>query len=960
MTPERWRQITAIFGAALTRDPDDRDAFLSDAYGTDHVLRGEVESLLAAHRDAGEFGATPVAMSAPPLTRGTPLGPYRIECLIGAGGMGEVYRAHDARLGRAVAVKILPLVFAADPDRLQRFEQEARAAGGLNHPNVVAVYDVGEEDGMSYVVSELLEGESLRARLARGPISASKVNDWGGQIARGLAAAHARDLVHRDVKPENLFVTRDGQVKILDFGLAKVRAPAAARSRAFDTGPGVVFGTVAYMAPEHVRGQAIDHRADLFALGAVLHEMLTGVPVFARATPADTATAILSEEPGEIASNRPVVSALERIARRCLEKRPEDRFQSATDLAFALDAVSTFSGSDRGARGAPFARFIAPGWPRVALVALAIAAAATGGLGVGMRLRVTASPEPVPVRFAIAPPAGFTLYDVPALSPDGRRLALVTREPTGRRRLWLRSLDSEAAQPVAETEGVSYPFWSPDGQSIGFFANGQLKRVAAAGGPAITICDATDGRGGTWNHAGLILFSPGVSSPIQQVPASGGTPQPASRLDPERDVSHRWPHFLPDGDHFLYLADAKPGGQSSLQVGSLRSPGSRKLVDGVTEGHYADGLLFFFRRHVLVAQRFDLGRLALSGEPHPVLQNLLPLNSGRFAFSITPSGTIASLPLPMWNPVTELTWFDRLGRATGSVGQPARFSGVSIAPDGKRVAVTRHDEQGSDIWVVELTRGSVTPLTSNASVESRRPVWSPDGRRVAFTASPREDSAGNVFAIAADGSGTIAPIAEGALNLVGLDWSPDGSRFLYQVLTGNQKIKAGLWMVTMPGSSPAVPYRDDGWQYFQATLSPDGRWVAYTSNHSGRAEIYIERFPSPGSRVRASTDGGTQPRWRRDQKELYYLSAEGQLKAVRLDLAGDATLGPTTPLFALAVRGTSDSEVRGRASIYSPPLYDVAPDGRFLAAIVKEEGQVRAPVTVSLNATAALKRGAPR
>ena len=744
MTPERWRQITAIFGAALTRDPDERDAFLSNAYGTDPALRGEVESLLAAHRAAGEFGATPVAMPAPLLAPGTPLGPYRIDCLIGAGGMGEVYRAHDARLGRAVAVKILSPVFAADPDRLRRFEQEARAAGGLNHPNVVAVFDVGEEDGMSYVVSEL--GESLRVLLAGGPISASTVNDWGGQIARGLAAAHAKDLVHRDVKPENLFVTRDGRVKILDFGLAKVRGPAAARSRPFDTEPGVVLGTVAYMAPEHVRGQAVDHRADLFALGAVLHEMLTGVPVFARATPADTATAILSEEPGEIPGNRPVVAALERIARRYLEKRPEDRFQSATDLAFALDAVSSFSGSDRAARRAPFARSIASGWPRVALVTLAIAAAGTGGLGLGMRLRVVPSAEPVPVRFAIAPPAGFTMYDVPALSPDGRRVALVTRDPTGRSRLWLQSLDSEAAQPVAETEGVSYPFWSPDGQSIGFFANRQLKRVAAAGGPSITICDAADGRGGTWNHAGVILFLARclVSHPTSPGIGRHATARQSPRSRPRRVAPVA--HFLPDGDHFLYLADAKPGAQSSLRVGSLHSPDSQKLVDGVTEGQYADGLLFFFRRQVLVAQPFDLGRLALSGEPHPVLQNLLPLNSGRFAFSITPGGTIASLPLPMWNPVTELTWFDRLGRADGSVGQPARFSGVSIAPDGKRVAVTRHNEQGSDIWVVELARGSVTPLTSNASVEARRPVWSRDGRQVAFTASPRDDNAGNVFA----------------------------------------------------------------------------------------------------------------------------------------------------------------------------------------------------------------------
>ncbi len=455
------------------------------------------------------------------------------------------------------------------------------------------------------------------------------------------------------------------------------------------------------------------------------------------------------------------------------------------------------------------------------------------------------------------------------------------------------------------------------------------------------------------------MFAPSVPSPIMKVPASGGTPQPASRLDPEREVAHRWPHFLPDGDHFLYLGDAKAGGQSTLRVDSLRTPGSLKIVDGVTEGQYSDGLLFFFRRQVLLAQPFDLDRLALSGEPKAVLQDITPLNSGRFAFSTTLDGALAFLPRPMWNPVTQLTWFDRNGLLTGTVGEPMRFSGPSIAPDGTRVAVTRHDEKGSDIWVVELLRGTVTPLTSDPPLESRRPVWSPDGRRVAFTRSPREDGAGNMFTVAADGSGPIAPLAEGLLNLAGLDWSRDGSRFLYQIITGDEKTKAGLWLLSMLGSPP-VPFRDDGILYAQATVSPDGHWVSYTSNESGRAEVYIERFPSPGSRVRASTGGGTQPRWRRDQKELYYLSAESHLTAIAVNLAADATLGPTTSLFTLAVRGLSGSEIRGRGGIYSPPLYDVATDGRVLAAIVQEEVEALAPATVSLHATVALKRSAPR
>lgn len=649
---------------------------------------------MAAHDQAGHFGGTALAIPASRLKAGERLGPYQIDSLIGAGGMGEVYRACDGRLGRDVAVRILPLVFATDPDRLRRFEQEARAAGMLNHPNILAVHDVGVQDGVSYVVSELLEGENLRARLARGP--PSKVSDWGSQIARGLAAAHARNLVHRHLKPENLFITRDGHVKILDFGLAKMmtRAPGpptktVGSTRGFDTQPGMVLGTVAYMAPEQARGQAVDHRSDLFALGAVLREMLTGVAVFARATAADTATAILNEEPSsEITASGPMVFPLERIARRCLEKRPEERFQSASDLAFALEAVATLTGSEarhavRGTSSSPLGVLLRP---RAALVALALAAAAVAGAVVGMRLEVEPRTDVAPVRFTVAPPADLPFYDVPALSPDGRRLALVTRDSAGTRRPWLRALDSDAVQPVPGGEGVSYPFWSPDSQSIGFFADQQLKRVAVAGGPPIVICDAQNGRGGTWNSEGLILFAPGVSSPILKVPASGGTPEPASRLDPEREVSHRWPHFLPDGDRFFYLGDAKPGGKATLRVDSLRTPGSLRILDGVTEGQYSDGLLFFFRRAVLLAQPFDLKRLALSGEPKAVLENILPLNSGRFAFSSSRNGALAFLPLPMWNPMTQLTWFDRRGRSPGTVGQPDRYSRISIAPDGKRVA----------------------------------------------------------------------------------------------------------------------------------------------------------------------------------------------------------------------------------------------------------------------------------
>ena len=545
-----------------------------------------------------------------------------------------------------------------------------------------------------------------------------------------------------------------------------------------------------------------------------------------------------------------------------------------------------------------------------------------------------------------------------ALSPDGQHLALVTIDDQRRTQLWVRSISSEVAQRVAAADGATYPFWSPDGQSIGFFADRQLKRVAAAGGPSIVICEAEDGRGGTWNKDGVIVFAPRTYSPLVRVAASGGTPQPVTQLDPSRHVANRWPHFLPDGDHFLYLADGLPGGQSAMRVGSLGSPDSRSVLDEVTEGQYADGLLFFARRDVLLAQPFDVGRLALSGEPRAVAQGIATLASGRYAFSVTPGGALAFFRRSDLNPVARLTWFDRGGKPTGSVGQPGRFGDPSIAPDGNRLAVTRFDDSGSAIWVFEMTRGTATPLASPGA----RPVWSPDGGRIVFSAVPLKGGpTRHLWTISVDGSGPMVPLIESRFQLRAHGWSPDGARLLYHLEFGAQDTASGLWMMTMPGSR-SVPFRNDGFLYPQAELSPDGHWVAYASNQSGRYEIYVESFPTPGRRVRVSTEGGTQPRWRRDQKELYFLSAESRLIAVPASLGVEAKFGTATPLFILAMPGgaMSGGPLPGGVGVVSATQYDVSADGRFLAAVVEPHVPDRPPVTVALNATAGLKPGPAR
>jgi len=692
------------------------------------------------------------------------------------------------------------------------------------------------------------------------------------------------------------------------------------------------------MSPEQLDGRA-DQRSDIFAFGAVLFEMLTGRKAFDGATSSAVIGAVVHTDPPAVSSLRPDVSAsLDRVARRCLAKDPDARWQSTADLVDELRWIAGQPMPGGGTIESP-----ARARRRWAVAALAMTSAVAIGVALWSQLRVAPPPEPASVRFVVPPPDDVSFQGAMALSPDGRHLALVTIDDKRRTQLWLRSMSSDVAQHVAGADGVTFPFWSPDSQSIGFFADRQLKRVAASGGPPIVICEAVDGRGGTWNKEGVIVFAPRTYSPMLAVPASGGTPQPVTQLEPMKSVAHRWPHFLPDGDHFLYLADSIPGGQSVLRVGSLVNRNSQTVLDDTTEGQYSDGLLFFVRRDVLLAQPFDVGQLAVRGEPRAVAQDLTRIANGRFGFSVTPDGTLAFLRQSDLNPVAQLTWFDRRGRPTGSLGQPGRYSEPSIAPDGNRIAVTQNDHKGPAIWVFETARGTATRLTSPGA----HPVWSQEGRRIVFSAGPDETTAAvHIWTIAADGSGPTAPLVKGPFPVFPQGWSPDGGRLLYHLTFGDKQTASGLWLLTMSGSASG-PFRTDGFQYQQAAVSPDGRWVAYSSNQSGRFEIYVESFPAPGKRVQVSTEGGTQPRWRHDQQELYFLSAESRLIAVPANLGAETKLGVASPLFTLRMPGNTYG--------WGAQQYDVSADGRFLAAVVEPHVPDRPPVTVALNATAGLK-----
>jgi Tol biopolymer transport system component len=889
---------------------------------------------------------------------GTSLGSYRILEKLGEGGMGEVYRARDTRLERDVAIKILPAAYASDPNRRQRFEQEARTAGALNHANILAVYDVGETpDRAPFLVSELLDGQTLGERLREGALPVRTAVEVAVQIARGLEAAHARGIVHRDLKPENVFLTRDGRAKILDFGLAKLTWRAAAGGSGgsvptIDPGltePGQVLGTVGYMAPEQVRGIDADHRADLFAFGAVLYEMLSGRRAFHRETAAETMTAILKEDaPDAPLAARQTPPALERIVLRCLQKEPASRFQSAGDLAFALEGLSSTADGSRVAEVArtgtsPRARrWTVAG---LGLAGLAVLAAAT-------MLRPRADPPTAVYRASIAPPddlEGQNLSVGPppgrlALSPDGRYLAFMAGRFGEPSTIWVRDLETDQSRSLAETEGAAYPFWSPDGASIGFFASdGRLKRMPRSGGPAVNVSDdlrAPTGQGGlawgagaSWGARGVIVFAVRFGGALRRVHESGGPVTPVTSLDTgSGEVLHGFPSFLPDGEHFLYAVLGADAPAREVRIGSLDGRAPRKLMDGGSNAFAANGNVLFLEGRTLMAQPLDAERLELTGRPVPIAQEILDGDLRFGAFSVSRSGALV-YQTGLQVDDSQLVWRDRAGRPLGAIGDRADYRDLQLSPDGRFVSVSRSDASGTnaDVWIFDVRRGVPTRFTTDPGAE-RQLVWSPDGARAIFNARRN----GNFLALyekAASGAGPESLVLQEDSNLWPESWSPDGRHLLYSRVAGNRSDLRVLPLTgtraesyaLVPGASRATG----------AQFSPDGRWVAYTSNEAGGNEIFVTPFPGPGRTARISEAGGAWPQWRDDGLEIYFVSPgptasllDNRLMAVEVAARGEELeVGVARELMVAPVR------LQGAGVPYV-----AAPDGqRFLLNTFAED-----------------------
>jgi eukaryotic-like serine/threonine-protein kinase len=878
------------------------------------------------------------------LTPGTKLGPYEIVAPLGAGGMGEVYRARDTRLGRDVALKILPESFARDDDRLRRFEQEARAVAALSHPNILAIHDVGQHNGSPFLVSELLEGETLRAVLDQGVLPQRKALEYGVQVAQGLAAAHGKGIVHRDLKPDNLFLTRDAHVKILDFGLAKLAqkdpsraAPDSVTLADSHTSAGVVLGTASYMAPEQVRGEPADPRTDIFALGAVLFEMLSGRRAFRRDTPAETMTAVLKEDPPEHTDPaHPVPPALDRIVRRCLEKSPDQRFQSAKDLSFALSALSSSDSSGPANVAAAPSRVPGGLWLG-ALLALAAVAAATWFLA--------RRPEPRERQQFTIPVTGEVSHI--ALSQDGSKLAFVSPDDSsGLPMLYVQRIGSPAATLLPGTEGAGLPFWSPDGADIAFFANGKLMKVPSAGGTPQVLASVLAARGGSWGRRNVIIYSPDAGSSVWRVNPDGtGVAPVTDAIRTVDDNTHRWPVFLPDGKHFLFWGGnfgvAKDDRISGIYVGSIDGKERKRVILGRSSFAYDSGHLYFANQEQrLVSIGFDPSTGEVSGgttavsdvvgfQPSTYWAALTASENGTLVFNTSAGAALSAL-----------TWMDRTGKELGRVGESAVQANPAISPDGTRIAVDISDpkENNVDLWL-EYASGSGNTRFTFDTAEEVLGVWSRDGTMLAY----RTNLTKSVLVVKrATGleKEQVKFEVPASDDILPNSWSPDNRQILctHQVPSGSH-----LLLVPLTGGTPTSFVVSKG-NDVNGQISPDGKWAAYASDESGNWEIYVTTFPGAVGKWQVSRGGGAEPRWRGDSKEIYYLGPRGMLTAVPVDAKDTFSTGTPIPLF----------QFHGRAAISSTDLfsYDVSKDGtRFLVnRYIKPEHPT--PLTIVLNTTA--------
>jgi eukaryotic-like serine/threonine-protein kinase len=878
------------------------------------------------------------------LSPSTRLGPYEIVAALGAGGMGEVYRARDTRLGREVAIKVLPEHLVAQPDVRTRFEREARTISSLNHPHICTLHDVGREGDVDYLVMELVEGETLAERLSRGPLPQAELLRLATQIADALDRAHRAGIVHRDFKPGNVMVTKAG-AKLMDFGLARASiasggAPGTSSTGVTVaqlsqsptvmsplTGQGSLLGTFLYMAPEQLEGREADARSDIWAFGCVLYEMATERRAFEGKSQASLIGAIMNSEPPPIAnSNSAIAPGLDALVRACLAKDPEERIQTAHDIKLQLGWLgqpASQSGVAAPVALPPRSRGREPiAWGVAALAG--VAAGVLAWLG-----PLKPAPERPQIRFEIPLPAEVVDVDMPIISPDGRTLAYTAQDSTARQRIWIRPLNSLAANPLPGTENANRPFWSPDSRYLAFMADGKLKKIAIAGGPVEVVANAPSGADGTWGRNGDILYDGTANDPIMRVASSGGVPDTALAADSTTQVG--WPAFLPDGKHYFYTV--LRGGETEVMLGTLGSSTGRPLgITGSRVSYSPDGYLMFARDRALLAQRFDPGSRKLVGEPFPVAENLPVGNNAQANFTVSSNGVLVYRATGELR--SRLVWLDRNGRELAEVAGPADYRAPALSPDGRRVIIRRRDGEGAnlDLWMLDLARGTTTRFTFDPGQDGN-PIWSPDGARIVWNAA--RGGQDGLYEKSASGVGEERLVVGSATAATSTSWSPDGRHVLFSAAVAGGV--PDLYVVALEGDRTPRAIANSPFAEIRGAFSPDGRWIAYQSNESGRAEIYVIPFTGPAGRWQVSTRGGTDPAWSPDGRELYYLADDSRFMSVPITPGEVFSPGTPQQLFIVRVEGG-----------FRRNVYCVAPDNqRFLFQV--PVGETSTPMTAVVN-----------
>jgi serine/threonine protein kinase len=878
-----------------------------------------------------------------PLCVGDKLGPYEIISALGAGGMGEVYRARDTRLGRDVAIKVLPQAFAADPERMARFEREAKVLASLSHASIASIYGLEDSDGIRALVMELVSGPTLAERLQHGAIPSDEALPLAKQIAEAVEYAHERGIVHRDLKPANIKLPPDNGVRILDFGLAKAMEGDAAATD-ISTSPtisrmatqaGIILGTAAYMSPEQAKGRSVDRRTDIWAFGCVLFEMLTGTTTFDGETVTDVLAAVVMKDPDWPKLPAATPPRIRELLQRCLKREHRQRLQSIGDARIIIEEV--LAGTPHGSfvqHGPSQARTL---WLSVPPWALAGLLAITAGF---LLFHPRAGDDHLqqPIRASILPPPkyDFAVSSTAPISPDGRFLAFVAYPSGGPTQLWIRPIDSLVAKPLAGTNGALNPFWSFDSQWIAFYSNNKLQKISINGGVPLDICDSASGRGGTWGPDGTILFVPDIGVPVFSVPATGGTPVAVTQLDKSlQEVAHRWPVFLPDGKHFLFFSQ---GSENVIYAASTGSSKRKLILKNESNVLYAlPGYLLFVRNRVLMAQQFDPKRLELSGPIVPIAEDV-PVNGFRLAmFWVSQNGILSAKTQILKN--VQPVWVDRLGNTLDLLGEPAMFESFRVSPNGEKVAFAVDDPQEAipNLWVYDIQGHHKTRLTFGPS-SAQSPTWSSDGNRIVFVSNLKGSP--HLFSIPVTGVGQAEALLPSDQFEAPTSESPDGRYLAFdrRSLSGNGHWN--VWILPMSGDKKPYPLLDSNYDQGSAIFSPDGKWLAFESKETGRYEIYLVPFPDATSKLAISTDGGRNPRWSLRGQELFYLGEDGRVMAASLH-AGKTGLQVTAthPLFKNDLH-----------------YFDVSSDGKRFLTFRVAENQAPAPITLISNWTAALKK----